>query len=69
MEQKYDNMSDKNKLFSKKFYGDISVVAKMLDTTPANVRQLLMREGAKRHGDAVDALAKVIDARDRLLSK
>jgi hypothetical protein len=61
-------MIDKNKLISKKMYGDISVVARMLDTTPANVRQLLEREGAKRHIEAVDALSKVIDARDRLLS-
>lgn len=59
-------MSDKSKLFEKKRYGDNVTVAKMLSTTPLNVAQLIRRPSAKRHQDAINALAKVIAARDRL---
>lgn len=62
-------MTDKCKLLSKKHYGDISIVARMLDTTPANVQQMLKRETSKRHKDAVEALQKVIESRDELLKK
>ncbi len=62
-------MSDKNKLLSKKHYGDISIVAKMLDTTPNNVNQMLRRETSTRHIEAVEALRKVIEFRDQLLKK
>jgi len=46
-------MTDKSKLLSKKHYGDISVVAKMLDTTPGNVQAMLKRESSRRHKEAV----------------
>jgi hypothetical protein len=49
-------MIDKSKLFLKKRYGDINTVAKILDTTPGNVAQLIRRPTAKRHLEAIDAL-------------
>lgn len=60
-------MNDKSKLLAKKQYGDISVVARMLNTTPSNVMQMLRRETSKRHNEAVEALTKVIEARDKLI--
>lgn len=62
-------MIDKSKLLAKKHYGDISVVARMLNTTPSNVMQMLRRETSKRHDEAVEALSKVIEARDRLIKQ
>jgi hypothetical protein len=62
-------MNDKNKLISEKNYGDNNIVAKMLGTTPGNVRQLLRRPSAKRHNQAVQALNKVIQARQDLLTQ
>ena len=66
--QNYCKMSDKSKLLEKKQYGDNVTVAKMLNTTPLNVAQLMRRPHAKRHEAAFDALAKVIEARDKLLT-
>jgi len=62
-------MIDKSKLFLKKRYGDINTVAKILDTTPGNVAQLIRRPTAKRHLEAIDALSKVIESRDKLIAK
>lgn len=61
-------MSDKSKLLEKKQYGDNVTIAKMLNTTSLNVSQLMRRPNAKRHQAAIEALAKVIEARDKLLT-
>lgn len=62
-------MIDKNKLIDEKKYGDLVIVAKMLRTTEGNVRQLINRPNAKRHNQAIEALAEVIEARERLINK
>jgi predicted transcriptional regulator len=62
-------MSDKSKLLEKKQYGDNVTIAKMLGTSPPNVAQLIRRTNAKRHIEAIDALEKVIESRDKLISK
>lgn len=61
-------MSDKSKLFEKKQHGDSVTIARMMGTTPMNVYKLLKRTNAKRHLEAVNALEKIIEARDKLLT-
>lgn len=62
-------MIDKNKLIDKKQYGDLVIVAKMLKVTEGNARQLINREGAKRHPEAIAALSEIIESRERLINK
>lgn len=62
-------MSDeKTKLFTKKIHGDVAMVAKMLGISGQYANLLLSRNNAKRHREAIEALAKIISTREKLLS-
>jgi predicted transcriptional regulator len=67
--QNYGEMDDKSKIIAKKKYGDRNTLAEMLGTTPGNVSQIIRRPGAKRHKEALDALSKLIEARDKLINQ
>ena len=64
---------DKKQIIQKKQYGDFNTVSQMLTQklgryiSPSNARQLVNREGAKYHNEAVKALRQVIEARERIL--
>lgn len=62
-------MNDISKLLRRKQTGDIKVVAKILNTSPENVHNLLRRLKAKRHNLAVDTLQKVIESREELINR
>jgi hypothetical protein len=61
-------MNDKSKLFLQKQYGDLVTVARLMDTTPNNAAQLLRRTNAKRHQEALEALGKIIETRENLIT-
>jgi DNA-directed RNA polymerase specialized sigma subunit len=67
--QNYGEMDDKSKIIAKKMYGDRKTIAEMMGTTPGNVSQIIRRPGAKRHKEALDALSKLIAARDKLINQ
>lgn len=55
-------------LLTKKEYGDLKIVGKMLGTTKDNASRLLNRPNAKRHNEAVTALARVVENRELLIN-
>lgn len=61
-------MSDKSKLFAKKQIGDNVTIAKMINTTPSNVAQILRRPNAKRYQAVIEALGKIIASREKLIN-
>ncbi|WP_026473972.1 hypothetical protein [Alkaliflexus imshenetskii] len=58
---------DENQLLNKKKYGDIRVVAEMIGETHSNTDRILRRPGARKHKKAIEALRKIIEAREELL--
>lgn len=56
-------MTDKE-LLEKKKVGDIPEVAKMLGVSKGNADVILRRPKAKRHNEAMRALALIIEARE-----
>ncbi len=64
---------DKKQIILKKQYGDFNAVSQMLTKklgryiSPSNARQLVERENAKHHKDAIDALRQLVEARERVL--
>jgi len=62
-------MDNKNKLLAKKKHGDLKVVAEIMGITPFNAFNLVNRPRAKRHQEAIDILAQVIENRDRLIEE
>lgn len=57
-----------SELLTKKEYGDLKLVGKMLGITKDNASRLLNRPNAKRHTEAVTALARIVESRDVLVS-
>lgn len=62
-------MDDKNKLLAKKKHGDLKVVAEIMGITPFNAFNLVNRPRAKRHQEAMNVLAQVIENRERLIKE
>ncbi len=62
-------MDDKNKLLEKKKNGDLKIIAEIMGITQFNAFNLLNRPRAKRHQEAMDVLARVIESRDRLIKE
>ena len=58
---------DTTKLIAKKRKGDVAVVAEMIGETEAYVKMLFIRTRAKKHQKAIDALAKIIEARETVM--
>lgn len=56
-------------ILSKKRVGDIRDVASIIGESPNYTRLLLNRPGAKKHGRAMEALQKVIEARERIINE
>lgn len=60
---------------SKKLRGDYTVVSQILTKkmgrfiTPGNTRQMVERENAKYHNEAMEALRQVVEARENILNK
>ena len=61
-------MTDKE-LLEKKKVGDIPEVAKMLGVSKGNADVILRRPKAKRHNEAMRALALIIEAREDAYKK
>lgn len=62
-------MNDISKFILKKRIGDIPLVAQMIGETSGYTAKLLQRPGAKKHQKAVDALAKIIEVRENIISE
>lgn len=62
-------MNDITKLIAKKRVGDIIDVAHIIGESADYTNKLLRRPGAKKHQKAVDALVKVIAAREALIQE
>jgi len=62
-------MNEKSKLLAKKKSGDLKVVAEIMGITQFNAFNLLNRPRAKRHQEAMDVLARVIENRERLINE
>ena len=58
---------DNSKLLEKKKTGDVSVVAEMIGESEAYTKILFKRTSAKKHQLAINALAKVIEARENAI--
>ena len=56
-------------ILAKKEIGDINTVAKILGVTHPNADRILKRPNAKLHARAIDALKKIIDAREKLIKE
>jgi len=65
---------DKKQILLKKQYGDLNMVAAILtnklgrNITPSNAARLIDRDKAKHHQQAIDALRKVVEARENLIA-
>lgn len=62
-------MNEKSKLLEKKEHGDLKVIAAIMGITKFNAFNLLNRPRAKRHPEAIKALEKVIESRERLIEQ
>jgi hypothetical protein len=61
-------ISEKTKLLEKKISGDYKIVGRMLGISNQYAYQLLNRPAAKRHSEAVEALKKIIESREKLVN-
>lgn len=73
-ETKVRQKMNKKQIISKKQYGDFNVVSQILTKkigrfiTPGNARQMVERENAKYHNEAMEALRQVVEARENILN-
>ena len=60
---------DTKQILEKKQYGDIKSVAEILNVNYPNVQIILRRPNSKLHTKAVNALAKIIEAREKIIQE
>ncbi|OQB81405.1 MAG: hypothetical protein BWX87_00670 [Bacteroidetes bacterium ADurb.Bin123] len=65
---------DKKQIIKRKQYGDYNTVSHILSKklgryiSPANARQMVEREKSQNHKEAVDALCRIVEAREKVLN-
>jgi hypothetical protein len=64
LKEKRDNDTPDSEILKRKKSGDIPEVARMLNISKGNADVLLRRPRAKRHKEAIKALALIIEARE-----
>lgn len=60
---------DSKEILNKKRIGDVRATAELIGETPTYTRLLLNRPGAKKHAKAIEALRKVIAARESVAAE
>jgi uncharacterized Zn finger protein len=56
-------------IIEKKNYGDMKLMARMLGISQSNATMILSRPNSKKYQEAIEALKKIIEAREALMAQ